>query len=93
MAADDSIKGFIIGGLIGAALGILLAPKSGKETRDGIRNSAEGLLEKAKAQYEEVSRKIEDAVDQKKELLLGKKRRVEEAVEAGLGAYKQGAEH
>ena len=59
MAVDDFIKGFIIGGVIGAVLGILYAPKSGKRTREGIRNSAEDLLDKAKDQYEEASRKIE----------------------------------
>lgn len=30
MATDDRIKGVIVGGLIGAALGILLRPKAEK---------------------------------------------------------------
>ncbi|MBE0557521.1 MAG: YtxH domain-containing protein, partial [Proteobacteria bacterium] len=54
MAADDCVKGLLIGGLIGAVVGILYAPKSGKATREDIRESAEELLEKAKSQYEEV---------------------------------------
>ena len=61
MAADDCMKGLIIGGLIGAALGILYAPKSGKETREEISHSAEELLKKTKAQYEEICEKIEAA--------------------------------
>jgi hypothetical protein len=36
MATDDCVKGPIIGGLLGAAFGILYAPKSGKETREEI---------------------------------------------------------
>ncbi|MEK6654015.1 MAG: YtxH domain-containing protein [Thermodesulfobacteriota bacterium] len=48
MAADDCVKGLIIGGLIGAALGILYAPKSGKETREEISHSAEELLKENK---------------------------------------------
>ena len=69
MAADDCVKGLIIGGLIGAALGILYAPKSGKETREEISHSAEELLKKTKAQYEEVCKKIEKLADREKELL------------------------
>jgi gas vesicle protein len=31
MAAKDWVKGLVVGGLIGAALGILYAPKRGEE--------------------------------------------------------------
>ena len=44
MGAADCFKGLIVGGLIGAAFGVLYAPKSGKETRETICNSAEELL-------------------------------------------------
>ena len=40
MADNDSgmafVSGFLLGGLVGAAIGLLLAPKSGAETRAGI---------------------------------------------------------
>jgi gas vesicle protein len=49
---SDLLAGLLIGGLIGAALGILYAPKSGKETRDGITGKAKELLDKAKEEYE-----------------------------------------
>ena len=90
-AADDCVKGLIIGGLIGAALGILYAPKSGKEMREGIRHSAEELLEQAKEQYEEATRKIEQLASREKELYVGKKERVKKALEAGVEAFKQEA--
>ena len=89
MAANDCFKGLIVGGLIGAALGILYAPKSGKETREGIRNSAEELLEKAKKQYEEAYKKIENLTNREKELYAEKKERLKNAVEAGVKAFKQ----
>ncbi len=47
MAANDGIKGFIIGGVIGTILGILCAPKSGKDLRKEIRHSSEELLKKS----------------------------------------------
>ena len=89
MAADDCIKGLLIGGLIGAVVGILYAPKSGEETREEIRHSAEELLEKAKCQYEEAYRKVEKLADREKESIIGKKERLKRALEAGVEAFKQ----
>ncbi len=89
MAADDCIKGLLVGGLIGAVVGILYAPKSGKATRDDIRDSAEELLEKAKRQYEEAYRKIEDLAHREKESIIGRKERLQKALEAGVEAFKQ----
>jgi gas vesicle protein len=84
MAANDCFKGLIVGGLIGVALGILYAPKSGKETREEIRNSAEELLEKAKKQYEEACKKIEKLTGREKELYAEKKERLKKALDAGV---------
>lgn len=89
MAADDCFKGLLIGGLIGAVVGILYAPKSGKATREDIRDSSEELLEKAKRQYEETYRKIEKLADREKESIIGKKERLRKALEAGVEAFKQ----
>jgi gas vesicle protein len=66
MAANDYVKGMIVGGMIGAAAGILFAPKSGSETREHIRNSAEEILEKTKKQYEEAREKILKATGREK---------------------------
>ena len=49
---DDFIKGLIVGGLIGAVIGILYAPKSGKETREEICRKTDELMAKAKKEYE-----------------------------------------
>jgi gas vesicle protein len=89
MARDDCVKGLLIGGLLGAVVGILYAPKSGKATREDIRDSAEELLGKAKRQYEDAYRKIEELAHQEKESIVGKKERLKKAVEAGVEAFKQ----
>lgn len=59
----DLVKGLVVGGLIGAALGILFAPKSGKETRQDIADKAEEVLTKAKEEYEKAVEKSKAAYD------------------------------
>lgn len=45
------IKGLFIGAIAGAAAGILLAPKSGKETQEDIKKLAKEYSEKAVDMY------------------------------------------
>jgi len=45
-------KGLFIGGLIGAVIGILYAPKSGKETREELARQADEIITKAKEDFE-----------------------------------------
>lgn len=40
ISAKDLAVGALVGGAVGAAAGLLLAPKSGKETREDIKNKA-----------------------------------------------------
>ncbi len=89
MAANDWVKGFIVGGLVGAVLGILYAPKSGRETREDIFKSTEELLVKAKEQYEQAKVKMEDLGSHGKEAYAEKKERLRRAIEAGVEAFKE----
>lgn len=68
MAAGDWIKGAVVGGLIGAALGILYAPKRGEETREDIAKSFHELREKAKHQLDETCTKMDEFASRGKEL-------------------------
>ena len=78
----DLLKGLIVGGLIGAALGILYAPKSGRETREDIARKTEELLSKAKEEYEKALEKsklaYESAAKHLQELELSAKGKVDE---------------
>jgi gas vesicle protein len=90
--SGDLIKGLVIGGLIGAALGILYAPKSGKETRDDIARKTEELVDRAKEEYEKAVEKskmaYESAIKRLKELEVTAKEKVEE-VEIKVNEFAQ----
>jgi len=78
----DLMKGFIIGGLVGAVLGILFAPKSGRETREDIARKTEDVLERARGEYEKAvdksKRAYEAAVKRLQDLEVKAKEKVEE---------------
>jgi gas vesicle protein len=57
------IAGFIIGGLVGAAAALLLAPQSGEETRTLIRDKSIELKDKAAASAEEAYEKATAALE------------------------------
>ena len=84
----DFMKGFLIGGAIGAVLGILYAPKSGKETRDDIYKTKDELFAKAKDEYEQAVRKMSELAERGKETVQDSRSRLKKAVESGIEAYK-----
>jgi len=66
MAEKDSdlgafLSGFIIGGLVGAVVALLLAPQSGEETRALIRDKSIELKDKAVETAEEARTRTESA--------------------------------
>jgi gas vesicle protein len=62
----EIIGAFVLGGLIGAALGVLFAPKAGKETREQLNTWMDETKEKAKEKLE----KLEEEIKRRKEHLL-----------------------
>jgi gas vesicle protein len=88
----DLLKGLFIGGLIGVVLGVLYAPKSGKETREDIARTTEDLLSRGKEEYEKAVEKsktaYEAAVKRLKDLELSAKEKVHE-VEGKVSEFAQ----
>ena len=64
MSAGKFICGFLVGGAIGAVAGILLAPKSGKETREMLANSAQEMIKRADETADRIKSKADDAVSE-----------------------------
>jgi len=61
-ATSKFFAGFLIGGAVGAIAGILLAPKSGAETREILKNSTVDALKKADETVKEIQAKADDVV-------------------------------
>ena len=89
MATNDLVKGLILGALGGLLLGILYAPKSGRETREDIRKSTADLYDKTKEQYHQAVLGMEELVGEGRKAYAEKKERLKKAVEAGVEAYKE----
>jgi gas vesicle protein len=69
MSDNDSdfgsfLVGFVVGGLVGAATALLLAPQSGEETRTIIREKSIELKDKAVETAEDARARAEKALDE-----------------------------
>ncbi len=60
--SDESkfFTGIVIGAIVGAAAGILLAPESGEETRKKIADKTSGLKEELDSKFQDISEKIKN---------------------------------
>lgn len=54
------LAGFVIGGLVGAATALILAPQSGEETRNQIKTTGQNLSESSSAYIQEYGQKATD---------------------------------
>jgi gas vesicle protein len=85
----NGILWFLAGLGIGAAVGVLYAPKSGQETRDAIRTAAEegsGVVRERARVYREQAK---DWVDKGKNMVDQQKEQIRTAFEAGRQAYRE----
>ena len=80
---------FLSGAIAGVVAGILLAPKSGEETRRELkgyaRRTEEEVIEKAK----EARAALDEVIERGKQFVAEKKSDVEAAVKAGKDAMKE----
>lgn len=87
--ASSIFLSFLLGGLVGAGVALLLAPKSGRETRLRIRELADDVKEKADDYVEQTKSRVTSAVEKGKDFVQDQKSIIATAVEAGKEAYEK----
>ncbi len=90
--ADNEGSGFLwfLAGLgIGAAVGILYAPKTGDETRQKIRDAAEQGRDVVKDRARQAREQAGSWVDRGRDYIAQQKEQIRSAVDAGKQAYHE----
>ncbi len=64
MSVAKFLAGFLIGGTVGGLLGIILAPKSGEETRQMISDNTTELCKSTENSIKELQCKANDVMDE-----------------------------
>lgn len=96
----ENLVFFLVGGLIGAGIALLYAPKAGRETREDIRRLAargaerfrEGkdvIEEKMSHLMHQISSKTEELIHGGTQLAEDKKREILAAIQAAKKAYDE----
>jgi gas vesicle protein len=92
MAEDNKTYGlgwFLAGLGIGALVGILYAPRSGKETREELANSAREGTEYLRARTRQAAEEVSALVDKSKEHVNEYVERGREAVDRGRAQWEE----
>ena len=79
----------ILGAMIGATAALLLAPRSGGETRRLIASRARESADVISNRTKDVAGKTTDYVDRGKEILQQQRDQISAAIQAGKQAYKE----
>ena len=85
----NGLSSFLLGLGVGIGIGMLLAPKSGQETREFIKNKAGEGTDYLKQRSSEFRQTASDWVDKGREALGRQRDNLADALEAGKQAYRE----
>jgi len=83
------ITAFLLGGVVGAALTVLLSPLSGPEARRKLSDLRDDIRDRADEYAHDLREKVDDTVHRGKDFVESKKSVISSAVEAGKDAYRK----
>ena len=88
VGTSDVLLPFLLGAATGAALALLYAPYSGKETRELLRDGISRGAEKTKELRDRVVGRGREILDQASDAMERSRERIGAAVEAGRDAFR-----
>ena len=86
---SSSFTWFLAGLGFGALLGVLYAPRSGRETREAIKSTAQDGREYMKTRSREARETVGEWVDRGREVVNRQKDQLNSAFEAGRQAFRE----
>ena len=88
-SGGDRALYLMLGAMIGAAVALLLAPRSGEETRKLIMTKAREGADTVSAQTEKVKEKTSEYLGRGKEIVQQQRDSLHAAIDAGKKAYQE----
>ena len=89
---SNSLLWFLAGLGFGALMGVLYAPRSGRETRDALKNTAQEGGEYIKTRGREAKETVGQWVDRGKDVVGQQKEKISAAIDATRQAYREATE-
>lgn len=90
--ADSNLPYFLLGIGVGAALGVLYAPQTGKELRRELRSRADGGRDYVRRRGGELRERADDILDRGRGAVNSQRDQLASALEAGRRAYRDATE-
>ena len=84
----NGLSSFLLGLGVGVGIGMLFAPKSGRKTREIIKDKAGESSDYLKQRGSDIKQTASEWVDKGKDVLSRQKDTLNDAVEAGKQAYR-----
>jgi gas vesicle protein len=84
--SGGGLGSFVLGALVGAGIALLLAPKSGAETQEDLKEQARKLRSAAEERVKEAQRQLEERLEGVRDGVQTRFEDVKEAVHAGRDA-------
>jgi gas vesicle protein len=85
----NGLSSFLLGLGVGVGIGMLLAPKSGQETREYLKNKAGEGADYVKQRSGDFRQTASEWVDKGKDAIGRQKEHLSDAMEAGRQAYRE----